>query len=47
MLNKYFSVLVILVALLCGSVNLSTPGHAQQQGEVPGQSLGLKSDTDL
>ena len=24
-----------------------TPAYAQQQGEVPGQSLGLNSDSDL
>ena len=47
MLNRYFSIMVILAALLSGTAGLSTPVQAQQQGEVPGQSLGLNSDSDL
>ena len=47
MLNRYFSIMVILAALLSGTAGLSTPVQAQQQGEVPGQSLGLSSDSDL
>ena len=47
MLNRYFSLMVILAALLSGTAGLSTPVQAQQQGEVPGQSLGLSSDSDL
>ena len=47
MLNRYFSIMVILAALLSGTASLSTPVQAQQQGEVPGQSLGLSSDSDL
>jgi formate dehydrogenase subunit gamma len=39
--------MVILAALLSGTAGLSTPVQAQQQGEVPGQSLGLSSDSDL
>jgi len=47
MLNKLFGVVVVLVALLCGSVSLTSTAFAQQQGEVPGQSLGISSDSDL
>ena len=47
MLNRYFSIMVILTALLSGTAGLSTTVQAQQQGEVPGQSLGLSSDSDL
>jgi len=47
MLNRYFSIMVILAALLSVTAGLSTPLQAQQQGEVPGQSLGLSSDSDL
>ena len=47
MLNRYFSIMVILAALLSVTAGLSTPVQAQQQGEVPGQSLGLSSDSDL
>ena len=47
MLNKLFSVLVVLVVLLCGTFNFIPASHAQQQGEVPGQSLGINSDSDL
>ena len=47
MLNRYFSIMVILAALLSGTAGLSTTVQAQQQGEVPGQSLGLSSDSDL
>ena len=47
MLNRYLSIMVVLAALLSGTVGLSTPVQAQQQGEVPGQSLGLSSDSDL
>ena len=47
MLNRYFSIMVILAALLSGTAGLSTPVQALQQGEVPGQSLGLSSDSDL
>ena len=39
--------MVILAALLSGTAGLSTTVQAQQQGEVPGQSLGLSSDSDL
>ena len=47
MLNKLFGVVVVLVALLCGSVSFTSTTFAQQQGEVPGQSLGISSDSDL
>ena len=47
MLNRYFSIMVILVALLSGAFGVSTPVQAQQQGSVPGQALGLSSDSDL
>ena len=47
MLNRYFSIMVILAALLSVTAGLSTPVQAKQQGEVPGQSLGLNSDSDL
>jgi len=47
MLSKYFSVLAIFAALLCGSVGMVVPAAAQQQGEVPGQTLGVNSDADL
>ncbi len=47
MLIRFFSALVVLAALFCGSVTFVTPAYAQQQGEVPGQSLGLNSDSDL
>ena len=47
MLNRYFSIMVILAALLCGTAGMTTPVQAQQQGEVPGQALGLSSDSDL
>ena len=47
MLNKFFGVLVVSVTLLCGSISLTSTAYAQQQGEVPGQSLGISSDSDL
>ena len=47
MLNKLFGVVLVLVALLCGSVSFTSTTYAQQQGEVPGQSLGISSDSDL
>ena len=47
MLNRYFGVFVILAGLLCGMVSMTTPVHAQQKGEVPGQTLGVNSDADL
>ena len=47
MLNKLFGVLFVVVALLCGSVSFTSTTYAQQQGEVPGQSLGISSDSDL
>ena len=47
MLLRFFSELVVLAALFCGSVSSVTPAHAQQKGEVPGQSLGISSDSDL
>ena len=33
MLNRYFSIMVILAALLSGTAGLSTTVQAQQQGE--------------
>ena len=47
MFNKFFGVLIVSVALLCGSVSITSTAYAQQQGKVPGQSLGINSDSDL
>ncbi len=47
MLSKYLSVLAIFATLLCGTALMENPGHAQQKGEVPGQTLGVNSDADL
>ena len=47
MLTRFLGAFVVLVTLFCTSVIATTPVYAQQKGEVPGQSLGLNSDSDL
>jgi len=47
MISRIFTVFALLCTLFGGMMTLSTVANAQQQGEVPGQSLGIKSDTDL
>jgi len=47
MLRKYLGVLAILAALFIGATGTVTPAVAQTNGEVPGTSLGIKSDTDF
>jgi formate dehydrogenase subunit gamma len=47
MIHKYFSVLSVVVALTLGIVAPVQSVSAQTMGEVPGQSLGVKSDADL
>ena len=47
MLRKYLGVLAILAALFIGATGTVTSAVAQTNGEVPGTSLGIKSDTDL
>ena len=47
MLTRFLGAFVVLVTLFCASVIATTPVYAQQKGEVPGQSLGLNSDSDL
>ena len=47
MLTRFLGAFVVLVTLFCASVITTTPVYAQQKGEVPGQSLGLNSDSDL
>ena len=45
--SKLFTVFAVLCTLFSGMVSMSSAVQAQQQGEVPGQSLGLNSDADL
>jgi formate dehydrogenase subunit gamma len=47
MLSKYLGVLAVFAFFLCGTIATIMPTQAQQQGEVPGQTLGLNSDADL
>ena len=45
--SRILSVFAVIVTLFSGMVVLTSTAVAQQQGEVPGQALGLKSDADL
>jgi len=47
MLRKYLGVLAILATLFISATGTVTPAIAQTNGEVPGTTLGIKSDTDL
>ena len=42
-----FRILALLAVLLCGVATLPGKVEAQQAGAVPGEALGLNSDTDL
>jgi formate dehydrogenase subunit gamma len=42
-----FRILALLAVLFCGATSLPTDAVAQQAGAVPGDALGLNSDTDL
>ena len=46
MLIRFFSALVVLAALFCGSVSSVTLLTLNRR-RVPGQSLGISSDSDL
>lgn len=47
MISKYFNVLMVIATLLFSVTGFQTVSSAQTKGEVPGQSLGVKSDADL
>ena len=47
MLRKYLGILAVLAAMFIGTAGSVTPAVAQTKGEVPGTTLGIKSDTDL
>ena len=47
MLRKYLGIMAVLGIMFIGGVVNVGPVVAQSQGEVPGASLGIKSDTDL
>ena len=42
-----FRILALLAVLFCGATSLPADAVAQQSGAVPGDSLGLSSDSDL
>lgn len=45
--SRILAVFAIIVTLFSGMFTLTSAAVAQQQGEVPGQALGLNSDADL
>jgi formate dehydrogenase subunit gamma len=47
MQGNAFRILALLAVLFCGATNLPADAVAQQAGAVPGDSLGLNSDSDL
>ena len=47
MLRRYLGIMAVLGIMFIGGVVNVAPVVAQSQGEVPGASLGIKSDTDL
>jgi formate dehydrogenase subunit gamma len=47
MIRKYLNVLMVIAALLFSVTGFQTVSSAQTKGEVPGQTLGVKSDADL
>ena len=47
MIHKYFKILGLIAALFIYVAGPNTVASAQTMGEVPGQTLGIKSDSDL
>jgi len=47
MQGNAFRILALLTVLFCGATNLPADAVAQQAGAVPGDALGLNSDSDL
>ena len=47
MQRNAFRILALLAVLFCGATTLPTDAVAQQAGAVPGDALGLNSDSDL
>ena len=47
MQGNAFRILALLAVLFCGATSLPGDAVAQQSGAVPGDALGLNSDTDL
>ena len=47
MIHKYFKILGLIAALFVYVAGPNTVASAQTMGEVPGQTLGIKSDSDL
>lgn len=47
MQGNAFRILALLAVLICGATGLPADAMAQQSGSVPGDSLGLNSDSDL
>ena len=47
MQGNAFRILALLAVLICGATSLPADAVAQQSGSVPGDSLGLSSDSDL
>ncbi len=47
MLRKYLGILAVMMTMFIGTSAFVTPAVAQTKGEVPGATLGIKSDTDL
>ena len=47
MQGNAFRILALLAVLICGATSFPADAVAQQSGSVPGDSLGLNSDSDL